>query len=48
MGFILTAAIIFVTFYSFSNAKETATVTKKIYFDIAIGGNKVRIRLVSY
>ncbi|CAG9533910.1 unnamed protein product [Cercopithifilaria johnstoni] len=41
MHFILTTAIIFVTFYISSNAREVATVTKKVYFDIAIGGDKI-------
>ncbi|EFO27785.2 cyclophilin-type peptidyl-prolyl cis-trans isomerase-15 [Loa loa] len=41
MDFILRTATIFVIFYSSCNAKETVTVTKKVYFDIAIGGEKV-------
>lgn len=48
MGFILKIAIIFVTFYIPGNAKEMATVTKKVYFDIAIGGDKVCTSFTSF
>ncbi|KAM3719530.1 Peptidyl-prolyl cis-trans isomerase [Dirofilaria immitis] len=41
MGFVQTTAIIFVIFCSSVNAKETATVTRKVYLDIAIDNNKV-------
>ncbi|KAK6103501.1 Peptidyl-prolyl cis-trans isomerase B [Brugia pahangi] len=41
MNFVLTTVTIFVTFYTSNNAKEMATVTKKVYFDIAIGDKKI-------
>uniref|UniRef100_A0A1I8ENB4 Peptidyl-prolyl cis-trans isomerase n=1 Tax=Wuchereria bancrofti TaxID=6293 RepID=A0A1I8ENB4_WUCBA len=41
MNFILTTITIFVTFYTSNNAKEMATVTKKVYFDVAIGDKKI-------
>ncbi|VDK69338.1 unnamed protein product [Litomosoides sigmodontis] len=41
MGFIHITALIFTTLYISCYATETATVTKKVYFDIAIGGTEI-------
>lgn len=41
MGLLTIAVFMIITAYSFSHAADTVTVTKKVYMDVAIGGNKV-------
>uniref|UniRef100_A0A915PXZ8 Peptidyl-prolyl cis-trans isomerase n=1 Tax=Setaria digitata TaxID=48799 RepID=A0A915PXZ8_9BILA len=41
MGLVFTASVIFISFYGSVKARETAVVTKKVYFDVAINNNKI-------